>query len=90
MLVRINTAHRMPIDGHLAVLGGERVFCSEFKLDCACTRTTCCQAAEVISPGFEAHRASLELLVRVMADCVQGLAMPRRQEARHVRQCLRR
>ena len=52
MLVRINTAHRMPIDGHLAVLGGERVFCSEFKLDCACTRTTCCQAAEVIRPGL--------------------------------------
>lgn len=30
MLVRINTANRRPIDGHLAALGGERVLCSEF------------------------------------------------------------
>ena len=31
MLVRINKASRQPVDGHLAALAGERVFCSEFK-----------------------------------------------------------
>src|SRR5215471_8481993 len=31
MLVNINTAKRRRIDGHLAALAGERVFCSEFK-----------------------------------------------------------
>ncbi len=31
MLVRINTARRHPVDGHLAALVGERVFCGEFK-----------------------------------------------------------
>src|SRR4051794_40574767 len=31
MLVRINTADLRPIDGHLAALAGEQVFCSEFK-----------------------------------------------------------
>lgn len=31
MLVNINTANRRPIDGRLAALAGERVFCSEFK-----------------------------------------------------------
>lgn len=31
MLVRINARSRSPIDGHLAALVGERVFCSEFK-----------------------------------------------------------
>ena len=31
MLVRINRANRRPIDGHLAALGGERAFSSEFK-----------------------------------------------------------
>ncbi len=30
MLVRTNTANRRPVDGHLAALGGDRVFCSEF------------------------------------------------------------
>jgi len=31
MLIRINTASRHSVDGHLAALAGERVFCSEFK-----------------------------------------------------------
>ncbi|MBB4371665.1 CRP/FNR family nitrogen fixation transcriptional regulator [Bradyrhizobium sp. cir1] len=31
MLVRINTAPRKPVDGQLAVLAGERMFCSEFR-----------------------------------------------------------
>jgi CRP/FNR family nitrogen fixation transcriptional regulator len=31
MLVRINTACRHPVDGHLAALAGERIFCGEFK-----------------------------------------------------------
>ncbi|MGX1069390.1 CRP-like cAMP-binding protein, partial [Bradyrhizobium diazoefficiens] len=31
MLVNANAATRQPIDGHLADLAGERVFCSEFK-----------------------------------------------------------
>ena len=31
MLVRINATKRPPIDGHLAGLAGERVFCSAFK-----------------------------------------------------------
>ncbi len=31
MLVRINAASRHPVDGHLAALPGERLFCSEFK-----------------------------------------------------------
>jgi CRP/FNR family transcriptional regulator, nitrogen fixation regulation protein len=31
MLVRINTASRSPIDGHLASLAGEHAFCSQFK-----------------------------------------------------------
>lgn len=31
MLVNIKTANRRPIDGRLAALAGERVFCSEFK-----------------------------------------------------------
>ncbi|RXH14830.1 helix-turn-helix domain-containing protein [Bradyrhizobium guangzhouense] len=31
MLVRVNTAHRHPIDGHLAAVAGDRAFCSAFR-----------------------------------------------------------
>ncbi|MDA9432276.1 helix-turn-helix domain-containing protein [Bradyrhizobium sp. CCBAU 51627] len=31
MLLRTNTPSNRPVDGHLAALAGERVFCSEFK-----------------------------------------------------------
>ncbi|QOZ53407.1 helix-turn-helix domain-containing protein [Bradyrhizobium arachidis] len=31
MLVRINSAHRRPVDGHLAAVAGDRACCSEFR-----------------------------------------------------------
>ena len=31
MLVKINATSHNPLDGHLAALVGERVFCNEFK-----------------------------------------------------------
>src|SRR3569833_3268681 len=31
MLLRNNTSGSRPVDGHLAALAGERVFCSEFR-----------------------------------------------------------
>jgi CRP/FNR family transcriptional regulator, nitrogen fixation regulation protein len=46
MLVRINTAPDHPIDGHLAALAGDEVFCSEFKYRAA---------TEVFGEGEEAE-----------------------------------
>jgi CRP/FNR family nitrogen fixation transcriptional regulator len=46
MLVNINTANRRPIDGPLAALAGERVFCIEFKYR---------SGAEIFGEGEEAE-----------------------------------
>jgi CRP/FNR family nitrogen fixation transcriptional regulator len=46
MLIRINGASRHPVDGHLAALAGERVFCSEFKYR---------KGSEVFGEGEEAE-----------------------------------
>jgi CRP/FNR family transcriptional regulator, nitrogen fixation regulation protein len=46
MLIRINTAKRYPVDGHLAAIAGERLFCSESKFS---------REMEIFGEGEEAN-----------------------------------